>query len=64
MVARLRKKRPKLGTGQRFRALKKKLTRKGVRSPGGLAAFLGRKKFGKKRFAKLAAAGRKRKARK
>ena len=52
-----------LDTGKRFAALKKKLTRKGVRSPGGLAAHIGRAKFGKKRFARLAAAGRKRKAR-
>lgn len=55
---------PKLGTGKRFKALKKKLTRKGVRSPGGLAAHIGRKKFGKKRFAALGATGRRRKARK
>ena len=58
------KRRPKLGTGQRFRALKKKLTRKGVRDPAALSAAIGRKKFGKKRFAKLAAAGRKRRAKK
>ena len=54
-------KKAKLGTGQRFKALKKKLTKKGVRSPGGLAAFIGRKKFGKEKFAKLSAAGRRKK---
>ena len=46
--------------GIKFKKLKKKLARKGVRSPGGLAAFIGRKKYGKQGFAKLAAAGRKR----
>ncbi len=49
--------------GIKFKALKKKLARKGVRSPGGLAAHIGRKKYGKKGFAKLGAAGRKRAAR-
>ena len=51
----------KLGSGARFKALKKKLTKRGVRNPGGLAAAIGRKKFGVKKFAKLSAAGRKRK---
>ena len=48
--------------GTKFKKLKKKLARKGVRSPSGLAAFIGRKKYGKKGFAKLGAAGRKRAA--
>jgi hypothetical protein len=40
---------PKLGTGKRFAALKKKLSReKGVNDPAGLAAFIGRKKLGSK----------------
>jgi hypothetical protein len=52
---------PKLGSGKRFAALKKKLgRRKGVKTPGALAAFIGRKKYGKKRFQKLAVKGRKR----
>lgn len=51
----------RLGTGKRFAALKGKLGRKGVRNPGALAAWIGRKKFGAKRFAKLSARGRKRK---
>lgn len=57
-------KKPKLGSGKRFAALKKKLGKKGIRNPGALAAHIGRKKFGKKRFQKLAAKGRKRAARK
>jgi hypothetical protein len=54
------KKKPKLGTGKRFKSLKQKLARKkGVSNPGALAAAIGRKKFGKKKFAKLSAKGRK-----
>ncbi len=46
-----------------FKKLKAKLARQGVRSPGGLAAHIGRKKLGKKAFQKKAAAGRKKAAR-
>ena len=54
-------KRPKLGTGKRFAALKKKLgAKKGIKNPGALAAAIGRKKFGAKKMAKMSAAGRKR----
>lgn len=50
----------KLGTGARFKALKEKVgKKKGVKSPGAVAAFIGRKKYGKKKFQALAAAGRK-----
>ena len=59
-----RKRKPKLGSGKRFKSLSRKLKRKGVRNPGALAASIGRKKFGKKKFAKLSAQGRKRAARK
>jgi len=52
----------KLGTGARFRALTKKLSgKKGVTDPAGLAAYIGRKKYGNKLMSKMAAAGRKRK---
>lgn len=48
-----------LGEGGRFRALVGKLkARGGVRNPKAVAAAIGRKKFGKKRFAQLAARGR------
>lgn len=50
---------PRLGTGQRFRALEGKLSRQGVSNPAGLAAAIGRKKYGKKRFGQLSANGRK-----
>ena len=52
-----------LGSGARFAALKKKLSsRKGkgkVENPAALAAFIGRKKYGKTRFQKMAEAGKK-----
>jgi hypothetical protein len=48
---------PRLGSGKRFKAL----TGKGM-SPA-LAASIGRKKYGKKKMAKMAAAGRRRKRR-
>jgi hypothetical protein len=47
---------PRLGSGGRFRAL----TRKGMSKR--LAAYIGRKKYGKRRMAKMAARGRKRRA--
>lgn len=60
---------PKLGTGARFEALRRKLaSRKGetrtgksrkVTNPGALAAWIGRRKYGAKRFAQLSAKGRK-----
>lgn len=55
-------KKPKLGSGARFKALKAKIAAKGnVSDPGAVAAAIGRKKYGAKKFAKLSAAGRKRK---
>lgn len=57
-------KKPKLGTGARFRSLQGKLSKQGARNPGALAAFIGRKKFGSTRFAKLSVRGRRRKSRK
>jgi len=48
---------PKLGTGKRFAALTKSLAGRGVKDPGALAAFIGRAKYGKKKFQKLAAKG-------
>ncbi len=49
----------KLGSGARFAALKNKLAgEKGVSNPAALAAAIGRKKYGAKRFGKLAARGK------
>lgn len=50
---------PKLGSGARFASLKEKLANRGARDPGALAAWIGRKKFGTKRFAKLGEKGKK-----
>jgi hypothetical protein len=48
-------KKPRLGSGGRFKALAKKVG-------AATAAAIGRKKFGAKKFAKLGAVGRKRAA--
>ncbi|HEY5990336.1 MAG TPA: hypothetical protein VIV12_28705 [Streptosporangiaceae bacterium] len=50
---------PKLGTGKRFAKLKASLAAKGAHDPGALAAYIGRRKFGKAKFTKLASAARK-----
>lgn len=49
---------PKLGSGARFKSLTKKLSKKGVSDPKALAASIGRKKFGAKKFNSLAAKGK------
>lgn len=49
----------KLGGGGRFAKLKKELAKKGASSPGGLAAYIGRQKYGKKKMASMAAKGKK-----
>lgn len=51
------KAKPKLGTGERFRQLEGSLSRRGVRNPAALAAYIGRKKYGAKRFAALGRGG-------
>lgn len=53
-------KKPKLGSGKRFASLTRKLGKKGIKNPGALAATIGRKKYGAKKMASLAAKGRKR----
>lgn len=51
---------PALGSGGRFKQLEGKLEgKKGVTNPAGLAAWIGRAKYGKERMAKMAAAGKK-----
>lgn len=59
-----------LGKGKRFAALEEQIElrgrgkkgRKKIKSPGALAAMIGRKKYGRTKMAQMAAAGRKRKA--
>ncbi len=55
------KRKPRLGSGKRFKNLEKELAKKGARNPKALAAWIGRKKYGSKKMAKLAATGRRRK---
>lgn len=56
---------PKLGSGERFAKLKHSLEGrmkghgKGVHDAGALAAYIGRKKYGNAKMAKMSAAGRK-----
>lgn len=50
-------KKARLGSGKRFKALSKKVGSKA------LAAYIGRKKYGSKKMAKMSAAGRRRKGR-
>jgi hypothetical protein len=53
------RKRAKLGTGRRHELLSEELShRKGVRDPKALAAVIGRRKYGAKKMATMAARGR------
>ena len=47
------------GEGGRFKAMEGMMEAKGAKSPAGLAAHIGRRKFGKGRFQRMAAAGKK-----
>lgn len=49
----------KLGTGARFKKLDKNLKKKGAKDPEALAAYIGREKYGKNKFQKMATAGKK-----
>ncbi len=57
-------KKPKLGSGARFRAVEASAAKSGASNPAAIAAWAGRKKYGAKKMASMAAAGRKRKAKK
>jgi len=52
----------RLGSGARFKALANKFAHKGIENPAGLAAKIGREKYGKKRFQALAKKGKARHA--
>ncbi len=57
------KRKPKLGSGARFKALKEKIAKRGgVKNPGAVAAAIGRKKYGARKMSKMAQAGKRRKA--
>lgn len=50
---------PPVGTGERFDKLEASIAAKGnVRNPAAVAASIGRKKYGKKRFQSIAAKGK------
>ena len=52
---------PKLGSGERFKALVKKISAKGnVNDPAAVSAKIGRKKYGNKKFQALASTGKNR----
>lgn len=51
---------PKLGSGKRFKSLANKFAREGVSDPKGLAAYVGRKKYGNKKMNAMAEKGRER----
>ena len=52
---------PPLGSGARFAKLKNTLGKeKGIKNPGALAASIGRKKYGNKKFNSLARKGKER----
>ena len=53
-----KKKKPPLGSGKRFESLTRSLAAKGADDPKALAAYIGRKKYGKKRFQKMGQKGR------
>ena len=55
----MRGSKPPLGSGERFSKLKEKLSAKGASNPSALAAYIGRKRYGKEKFGKLSAKGKK-----
>jgi hypothetical protein len=50
--------RPKLGSGARFKAIEKAARKSGAEDPAAVAAAAGIARYGKKKMAKMAAAGR------
>lgn len=56
------KKKPALGSGKRFANLTKSIAKNSdIENPAAVAASIGRKKYGAKKMAKMAAAGKKKK---
>lgn len=50
---------PPLGSGERFKQLEGSLMKRGnVQDPAALSAYIGAKKYGQKKMAKLSAAGK------
>jgi len=57
------KKKPPLGTGERFRAVEKAAAKSGAKDPAAVAAAAGRRKYGQKKMTALAQAGKRRRKR-
>lgn len=55
------KKKPALGSGKRFSAIEQKAAEAGAQNPAAVAASIGIKKYGKKKMARMATAGKKKK---
>ena len=53
-------KKPKLGSGKRFKKLANEFAHEGIDNPAALAASVGRKKYGNKKMSKMAQTGKKR----
>jgi hypothetical protein len=53
-------KKPRLGSGARFKAIERAAAKSGAENPAAVAAAAGIAKYGKKRMAQMAAAGRRR----
>lgn len=53
-------KKPRLGSGERFKAVEEAARRSGAQDPAAVAAAAGIKKYGKAKMQKMATAGRKR----
>lgn len=55
------KKKPKLGSGSRFKAVEESARKSGAENPAAVAAMAGIKKYGEAKMHKMAVAGRKKK---
>ena len=58
----MKARKPKLGSGARFKALTAQLKKRGAKNPKALAASIGRKKYGPKKMTAMAKKGRKRRS--
>jgi hypothetical protein len=54
-------KKPKLGSGKRFKAIEEKAEKSGARNPAAVAASAGMKKYGKEKMEEMAKKGKARK---
>jgi len=57
-----KERKPKLGSGKRFKNLSSDLKKKGAKNSKALAAYIGRKKYGNKKMAAMAVKGKTRRS--